>query len=109
MERTDDRSDDPGRSGFDSLADATGIEESADRSAMDAQHDVSEPEAEDAPTGDEETAIEGAAGLAASHRAWGGMPTDIEGGAGTHVPAEGDEHMPSTPDERKDSSDPRGY
>lgn len=105
MERSDERHDD----GFDSLADATGMDRPDEQAAMRSNRDVSDEEAEDAPTGDEETAIEGAAGMAATQRSWGATATEIEGGAGTHVPAQGDEHMPDTPDERLDSSDPRGY
>jgi hypothetical protein len=103
------RRDEPNDDGFDSLADATGMDEPAGRPAMESGRDVSDESAEDEATGDEKTAIEGAAGLAATHRGFGATSTDIEGGAGTHVPAEGDEHMTDAPDERKDSSDPRGY
>ena len=104
-----DRHDEPNDDGFESLGDATGMDERNSRPAMDSGGDVSDEAAEDEAGGDEKTAIEGAAGLAATHRGFGGTSTDIEGGAGTHVPAEGDEHMTDAPDERKDSSDPRGY
>ena len=94
--------------GFESLGDATGNEAPNAQEPMNPGHDVSD-EAVEEPAGDEKTAIEGAAGLAATHRGFGAAPTNIQGGAGTHVPAEGDEHMANAPDERRDSSDPRGY
>lgn len=96
-------------SGLDSLEDATGMNRPDDREPMRPGRDVSDAAAEDEATGDEKTAIEGAAGLGATYEAWGATSTGVEGGAGTHVPAEGDEHMDEAPDERKDSSDPRGY
>lgn len=96
-------------SSLDSLKDATGMNRPDDRGPMRPGRDVSDAAAEEEATGDEKTAIEGAAGLGATHEAWGATPTGVEGGAGTHVPAEGDEHMEDAPDERKDSSDPRGY
>ena len=96
-------------SGLDSLEDATGMNRPDDQEPMRPGRDVSDAAAEDEATGDEKTAIEGASGLGATHEAWGATPTGVEGGAGTHVPAEGDEHMDDAPDERKDSSDPRGY
>jgi hypothetical protein len=104
-----DRQDEPNDDGFESLGDATGMEAENDQKAMNPGRDVSDEAAEDEAGGDEKTAIEGAAGLGATNRGFGGMAADIEGGAGTHVPAEGDEHMTDAPDERKDSSDPRGY
>jgi hypothetical protein len=103
------RRDEPNDDGFDSLADATGMDEPAGRPAMESGNDEADDSAEDEATGDERTAIEGAAGLAATHRGFGGTSTDIEGGAGTNVPAEDDEQMTDAPDERKDSTDPRGY
>lgn len=107
MDRHDEARDD--ETGFDSLGDATGMDRSDEQSAMQSGRDASDPAAGDEAGGGEKTAIEGAAGLGATHRTWGGTPTGVEGGAGTHVPAEGDEHMDDAPDERKDSSDPRGY
>ncbi len=104
-----DRDETERETGFASLRDATGVEPDDERSPMDPGHDVSDPEAEEEATGDEKTAIEGAAGLGATHETWGATPTGVEGGAGTHVPAEGDEHMDDAPEERKDRSDPRGY
>jgi hypothetical protein len=104
-----DRQNEPNDDGIESLGDATGMEAENDQSVMNPGHDVSDEKAEDEAGGDEKTAIEGAAGLAATHRSFGAMTADIQGGAGTHVPAEGDEHMTDAPDERKDSSDPRGY
>ncbi len=104
-----DRRNEPNDDGFESLGDATGMDGPNDQPAMNPGHDVSDEKAVDEARGDEKTAIEGAAGLAATHRGFGAAPTNIEGGIGTHVPAEGDEHMTDAPDERKDSSDPRGY
>ena len=104
-----DRRDEPNDDGFDSLAGAAGMDEPNAQPAMNPGHDVSDEATEDEAGGDEKTAIEGAAGLAATHRGFGAAPTNIQGGAGTHVPAEGDEHMANAPDERRDSSDPRGY
>lgn len=105
MERDRDEKD----SGIDSLAEGTGLDQPDDVEAMRPGRDVSDAGVADEATGDEKTAVEGAAGLGATHRAWGGAPTNVEGGIGTHVPAEGDEHMTDAPDERTDSSDPRGY
>ena len=104
-----DRHDEEHDTGFDSLADATGMDRSDDREPMRSGRDVSGEAAEDEAGGGEKTAIEGVAGLGATHETWGATPTGVEGGAGTHVPAEGDEHMDDAPDERRDSSDPRGY
>ena len=63
----------------------------------------------DEATGDEKTAVEGAAGIGATQRAFGGGAMNAAGGIGTHVPADEDEHMDAGVDESKDSSDPRGY
>lgn len=103
-----DRHEQERESGIDSLEDATGMERRDEREPMRPGHDVSDEQAEEEAGGDEKTAIEGAAGLGATHQAWGATPTGVEGGAGTHVPAEGDEHMDDAPRERKDRSDPRG-
>lgn len=106
---TDERKQDEKESGLDSLAKGTGMDRSDDVSAMRPGRDVSDADAAGEATGDEKTAVEGAAGLGATHAAWGGAPTNVEGGIGTHVPADADEHMQDAPDERTDSSDPRGY
>lgn len=95
--------------GFDSLEDATGMDRPDERSPIQSGRDVEDAGDPDEASGDEKTAVEGAAGLGATQETWGGTPTGVEGGAGTHVPAEGDEHRPDAPDERRDSSDPRGY
>lgn len=64
---------------------------------------------EDQASGDEKTAVEGASGVAATNRAFGGT-ANIPGGIGTHVPADEDEHMDApAPEESEDSTDPRGY
>ena len=88
------------------LADATGMERPDDLPAMEAGDDESR---RDEATGDEKTALEGAAGLAATHRAFGGGALNAAGGIGTHVPTDEDEHMDGGVHESKDSSDPRGY
>lgn len=103
MER--DRDD---RSGFDSLADATGMDEREERPAMSSGSDAPAGETDEA-TGDERTAVEGAAADGALNAGWGGIPTRVPGGAMTDVPAEEDEAGAGAPDERKDTSDPRGY
>lgn len=103
------RHDEERESGVESLKNATGMERPDEQEPMRPGHDVSDEHAEDEASGDEKAAIEGAAGLGATHKTWGGTPTGAEGGAGTHVPAEGDEHMDDAPEERKDRSDPRGY
>ena len=96
------------RTGFDSLADGTGMDRPADQPAMPSGK-VDPSTEHDEATGDEKTAVEGVAGIGALNQAWGGTPTNAEGGVGTHVPTDGDEHARSVPDESKDSSDPRGY
>lgn len=88
------------------LADATGLERPDELPAMEGGDEESR-EAE--ASGDEKTAVEGAAGIAATHRAFGGGAVNAAGGIGTHVPADEDEHMEPGVDESKDSSDPRGY
>lgn len=88
------------------LADATGMERPDDLPAMEAGDDESR---RDEATGDEKTALEGAAGIAATHRAFGGGALNAAGGIGTHVPTDEDEHMDGGVDESKDSTDPRGY
>ena len=88
------------------LADATGMERPDDLPAMEAGDDESR---RDEATGDEKTALEGAAGIAATHRAFGGGAVNAAGGIGTHVPTDEDEHMDGGVDESKDSTDPRGY
>ncbi len=96
------------RTGFDSLADGTGMDRRDDEPAM--SSGKVDPSAEnDEATGDEKTAVEGVAGIGALNQAWGGPPTNAEGGAGTHVPTDDDQHTRAVPDESKDSSDPRGY
>lgn len=88
------------------LADATGMERPDDLPAMEAGDDESR---RDEATGDEKTALEGAAGIAATHRAFGGGALNAAGGIGTHVPTDEDEHMDGGVHESKDSTDPRGY
>lgn len=88
------------------LADATGMERPDDLPAMEPGDDESR---RDEATGDEKTALEGAAGIAATNRAFGGGALNAAGGIGTHVPTDEDEHMDGGVDESKDSSDPRGY
>ena len=88
------------------LADATGMERPDEVPAMEPGVDESR---RDEATGDEKTAVEGAAGIGATQRAFGGGAVNAAGGIGTHVPADEDEHMDAGVDESKDSSDPRGY
>ncbi len=88
------------------LADATGMERPDDLPAMEAGDDESR---RDEATGDEKTALEGAAGIAATNRAFGGGALNAAGGIGTHVPTDEDEHMDGGVHESKDSTDPRGY
>ncbi|HJP71176.1 MAG TPA: hypothetical protein VJ975_05610 [Candidatus Limnocylindria bacterium] len=88
------------------LADATGMERPDDLPAMEAGDDESRREE---ATGDEKTALEGASGIAATHRAFGGGAINAAGGIGTDVPTDEDEHMDAGVDESKDSTDPRGY
>lgn len=104
-----DRSDDERDSGIDALKDATGMEGGDDESPMASGRDVSDERAAEEAGGDERTAIEGAAGLAATQRGWGATPTGVEGGAGTNVPPEGDDELASAEEPRTKSSDPRGY
>jgi len=95
----------------DPLADATGMERSDDSPAMPAAKDLTSGEAE--ASGDERTAVEGASGLAATHRAFGGGSVGRAGGIGTHVPTDEDEHAGAPdaedPPAASDSTDPRGY
>jgi hypothetical protein len=88
------------------LADATGMERPDDLPAMEPGDDESR---RDEAGGDEKTALEGASGIAATQRAFGGGAMNSAGGIGTHVPTDEDEHMDAGVDESKDSSDPRGY
>lgn len=88
------------------LADATGMERPDDLPAMEAGDDESRREE---ATGDEKTALEGASGIAATHRAFGGGAVNAAGGIGTDVPTDEDEQMDAGVDESKDSTDPRGY
>jgi hypothetical protein len=112
-----ERERDPGeqseeRSGFDTLADATGMDRPNELPAMGSGDDA--PPDEHAGGG-EKTAVEGAAGLGAMNRQYGGGPTNVPGGIGTHVPADEDEHVRDDPsdsaagDRTTDSTDPRGY
>lgn len=100
------------RGTMDTIKDATGMDTSNDVPAMtsgderttdaqlagddEARH-AEEPEAE----GGEKTEIEGMAGLGATNRAFGGRPPQVQGGAGTDVPA--------ADEEKEGSLDPRGY
>lgn len=104
-----DRSESEHDSGIDALEDATGMERRDERSPMESGRDVSDENAADEAGGDERTAIEGVAGLGATHEAWGATPTGVEGGAGTRVPPEGDEDTDAAGEPRTESSDPRGY
>ena len=87
------------------LADATGLERPNELPAMESGDEQSR---KDEATGDEKTAIEGAAGNAAIQRGFGGQ-TGVPGGIGTHVPADEDAHMDAGVNESGDSTDPRGY
>ena len=88
------------------LADATGLERPDELPAMEAGDDESR---RDEASGDEKTALEGASGIAATHRAFGGGSMNRAGGIGTDVPTDEDEEMSARVDESKDSTDPRGY
>jgi hypothetical protein len=106
MDRHDERDNE---TGFDSLGDATGMDAPDAVSPMEPADDSDRPDAEEGAGGDERTAIEGAAGLGATHRGFGATPADIEGGAGTNVPPEDDEESGARAPEDRDSTDPRGY
>ncbi|HEX2883175.1 MAG TPA: hypothetical protein VHQ42_01250 [Candidatus Limnocylindria bacterium] len=94
------------RAGKDSLPDGAGMERPNELPAMES----GDPESrEDEATGDEKTAIEGAAGIAATHRAFGGGADEATGGIGTRVPTDDDAHMDADRDEAEGSTDPRGY
>ena len=81
------------------LADGTGMERPNDLPAMESGDEESrEPEA----GGDEKTAVEGASGIAATHRSFGAGSITATGGIGTDVPTDEDE-------ETSGSTDPRGY
>ncbi len=86
------------------LADGTGMDRPDELPAMESGDEESRT---DEASGAEKTAVEGASGIAATHRGFGGE-ANIPGGIGTHDPTHEDEHMDG-PDETKDSSDPRGY
>lgn len=89
------------------LADGTGMDREDDLPAM---RPGDEESRTDEASGAEKTAVEGAAGIAATQRAFGGGAANAAGGIGTHVPTDEDEHM-STPSGADDSgaTDPRGY
>ena len=95
-----------GREANDSpLADGTGMDRPEELPAMEAGDEESRT---DEAGGDEKTAVEGASGIAATHRAFGGGTMNAAGGIGTHVPTDEDEHMDADAD-TKGSTDPRGY
>jgi hypothetical protein len=89
------------------LADATGMDRPDELPAM---RPGDEESRHDDATGDETTAVEGAAGVAAAHRTFGGQMPGAVAGAGTHVPADGDadEHGATEDEGGRDSTDPRG-
>lgn len=87
------------------LADATGMDRPEELPAMEPGDEESRT---DEATGDEKTAVEGASGIAATHRAFGGGTANTAGGIGTHVPTDEDEHM-QVGEEGDSSTDPRGY
>ncbi len=86
------------------LADGTGMDRPDELPAMAAGYEESRTGEAD---GGEKTAVEGASGIAATHRAFGGGAMNAAGGIGTHVPADEDEHMDADAD--TGSTDPRGY
>lgn len=88
------------------LADATGMERPDELPAMESGDEESRT---DEASGAEKTAVEGASGIAAIHRGFGGGTANTAGGIGTHVPADEDEHMDVGEGEDEGTTDPRGY
>ena len=87
------------------LADGTGMDRPDEMPAM---RPGDEESRRDEATGGEATAVEGAAGIAAAHRTFGGQMPGAIAGAGTHVPTDGDEHGATEAEDARDSTDPRG-